>query len=201
MTQYKNQFKKFDIEDQKSFQGDDLNLFVGSSTFWRWTNMQEYFLPKKILNRGFGGSTMRELLKFNEQLILKYKFKKIFIYEGDNDVGRKPEKISEISEQLKYLVHIIHEHQPEAQINYLSIKCSPFREKNCENYKNSNIFFKEYCETEKYLNFINITNSFTDENGEISNELFNEKDSIHSSEKGYKILAKILESHLYSVEK
>ncbi|MBN2663081.1 MAG: hypothetical protein JXR68_05480 [Bacteroidales bacterium] len=197
---YKNQFKKFDIEDQKSFPEDDLNLFVGSSTFRRWTNLQEDFLPKKTLNRGFGGSTMEQLLMFNEQLITKYKFKKIFIYEGDNDVGRKPEKIPIILEQFKKLVAIIHEHQPEAQINYLSIKCSPFREKNCENYKNSNIVFKNYCETEKYLNFIDITKALTDENGEIIREFFNEKDGIHPSEKGYKILAKILMPHLYPVE-
>lgn len=200
MNEYKNQFEKFNREDLKNVPDKDINLFVGSSTFRRWTNIEEDMRPKKVLNRGFGGSTMEQLLTFHEQLITKYKFKKIFIYEGDNDIGKKIDKIPIIIEQFKELENIIHNHQPEAQIYFLSIKCSPFRKRNCSNYKKANQLFKEYCETKNYLRYIDITHAFVDSEGQIIRELFNEKDGIHPSEKGYKILSDILKPFLYPSE-
>lgn len=197
INQYKNQFTKFNEEDNLHFPDNDINLFVGSSTIRHWYTLTEDMHPKKVLNRGFGGSTMRQLLEFSNQLILKYKFKKIFIYEGDNDIGRKRNKVNIVVEQFQELVKIIHTHQPEAEIIFLSIKCSPYRRKNCKNYQLANKIIEDYCKTEQFLKYIDIASGFFDENNNIKTDFFNENDGIHPSEKGYKHLTNILKKHLY----
>ena len=46
-------------------------LFVGSSSFTKWTDVQNYFPGYTIINRGFGGSTLADVLRYEEDVIFK----------------------------------------------------------------------------------------------------------------------------------
>ena len=59
-------------------------LFVGSSSFNYWKDISNYFPGYPIINRGFGGSSLTDIIYFNEETILKYKPKQIYIYCGEN---------------------------------------------------------------------------------------------------------------------
>ena len=60
-------------------------LFVGSSSFNYWKDISNYFPGYPIINRGFGGSSLTDIIYFNQETILKYKPKQIYIYCGEND--------------------------------------------------------------------------------------------------------------------
>ena len=195
MQHYKKIFESFYEQDVKIKPDNDINLFVGSSTFKNWTNINKDLAPYKILNRGFGGSTMAQLLEFRGQLILRYKFKRIFIYEGDNDIGKNPKKIALVLEQLKEIVKHIHIHQPKAKIYVLSLKCSPFRKKSCRNILLANKEFEKYCQSLPYLIYVDIITDFFDKNGILKEDFF--KDGIHPSEKGYMSMAKTIKPYLF----
>ncbi|MBL7727787.1 MAG: hypothetical protein JNM68_08880, partial [Dinghuibacter sp.] len=60
-------------------------LFVGSSSFTNWTNVHEYFPGKTIINRGFGGSSLTDLIRYAGDVIVPYNPKQIVIYCGEND--------------------------------------------------------------------------------------------------------------------
>ncbi len=65
------------------------------------------FRSTTLLNRGFGGSTMADLLYYTDKLIVRYKPKKIFIYEGDNDLAgkkRTPEEILASADSILLLI-------------------------------------------------------------------------------------------------
>src|SRR5262249_7672496 len=62
-------------------------LFVGSSTFRKWTNVQSYFPGYTIINRGFGGSTLPDVIRYAGEIIFPYHPKEIVIYCGDNDLA------------------------------------------------------------------------------------------------------------------
>lgn len=64
-------------------------VFTGSSSIRIWTDLQTRFPEHQIVNSGFGGSQASDLLTFVEELILKYHPKKVFIYEGDNDISAR----------------------------------------------------------------------------------------------------------------
>ena len=62
-------------------------LLVGSSSFTRWTDVQAYFPGYTILNRGFGGSTLSDVLRYEEDVIFQYDPKQVVIYCGENDIA------------------------------------------------------------------------------------------------------------------
>src|SRR5687768_111872 len=74
-------FKKQDAQQAPPANGI---LFVGSSSFTRWRDVQEYFPGYPIINRGFGGSTLPDVIRYSYDIILPYKPKQVLIYCGEN---------------------------------------------------------------------------------------------------------------------
>ena len=55
-------------------------LLIDSSSFTKWTDVQDYFPGYTILNRGFGGSTLQDVIRYADDIIFKYNPKQIVIY-------------------------------------------------------------------------------------------------------------------------
>ena len=64
-----NSFKK---EDSAHFPPKNAILFVGSSSFHMWTDVQNYFPGYTIINRGFGGSALPDVIRFAPDIIFPY---------------------------------------------------------------------------------------------------------------------------------
>src|ERR1044071_633737 len=62
-------------------------LFVGSSSFHFWTDVQDYFPGYAIINRGFGGSSLPDVIHYANDIIFPYQPKQIVIYCGENDLA------------------------------------------------------------------------------------------------------------------
>jgi len=194
---YEKRIIEFEQEDAQKFPAPDVNLFVGSSSIRRWYSLKRDMEPKPILRRGFGGSDMKSLLLLYDKLIKPYTFSKLFVYEGDNDLsGRKgyPQKVLDLFIQIEEKAHV---QCPNAEIIFISIKCSPTRERYWNKFMAANKLFEEYCSTKPYLNFIDIASAMFDKNGKANKELFNEHDGIHPSQKGYETIAQIIKPYLY----
>src|SRR5690606_15634974 len=83
-----------------------------------------------ILNRGFGGSTLPDLIRYADDIIIPYQPKQILIYCGDNDLASSDEVTPEIVlERFKELHQIIREHLgKKVSIVYVAIKPSVSRQ-------------------------------------------------------------------------
>jgi lysophospholipase L1-like esterase len=101
-------------------------LFVGSSSFTRWNDLQAAFPGYPVLNRAFGGSTLKDVIRFSYDVILPYKPKQVLIYCGENDLA-SADSIStdEVLRRVQTLFAIIRTNLPETQISFVSIKPSP----------------------------------------------------------------------------
>src|SRR5919202_6508982 len=62
-------------------------VFVGSSSFQKWKDVQDYFPGYKIINRGFGGSSLPDVIRYADDVIIPYQPKQVVIYCGDNDLA------------------------------------------------------------------------------------------------------------------
>ena len=130
-------------------------VFTGSSSIRFWTDVQKRFPKYHILNTGFGGSQTNDLLYHLDKLVLRYKPKQVFIYEGDNDISDK-KKPKEISKTTRKLIAKIQESLPEAKIVLISAKPSISRWKLRRKYKKLNRYLLAIAEELPHVSYANV---------------------------------------------
>lgn len=193
-TRFKHEIKTLKSKVYNFSKGEEIYLFTGSSSIRKWKNIANYFPEKNIINNGFGGSQMSDLLFYAKKLILKRSPTKIFIYEGDNDLGSNKTS-TEILTTTKILIEKIESKLPKADIIIISAKPSLSRWPLKKKYLELNSDFKKYCDSKSNLSFADVWNPMLDGNGKPIETLFIE-DGLHMNSKGYDIWAKVLEKYM-----
>ena len=192
---------RFEKEIQTLVAGDtslsnkNLILFTGSSSIRVWNSLKQDFPKHNVVNRGFGGSEMKDLLYYVEPLILKHKPKKIFIYEGDNDInaGKTPEEILKTADELLKL--ILARLPKKVEIIFISAKPSVARWQLKEQYQVFNSQLKEWTSKHKRVKFADVWTPMLDDKGQVRTDLFVE-DNLHMNQKGYEIWTTVLRKYL-----
>lgn len=165
-------------------------VFAGSSSIRKWTNLTESFPKLQVIGRGFGGSTMADLLHFADRLITVYKPKTVLIYEGDNDLnaGKKPEVVvSEFKELATKLRHDL----PDAKIWFISVKPSPSRWKIANLAQQVNTDIANYVKSDEHLGYIDVWNPMLGSDGKPRPDIF-VADNLHMNGKGYEIWTRVI---------
>ncbi|WP_236951557.1 GDSL-type esterase/lipase family protein [Mariniflexile rhizosphaerae] len=168
-------------------------VFTGSSSIKMWKNIQELFPEYQIINSGFGESQTIDLLNYTDDLILKYKPKKIFIYEGDNDISDK-KRLKDILNSFSIIISKIKKENTEAQIILISSKPSIARWHLKRKYMRFNKKLKEMCEDDDHLEFVNVWDIML-ENRKVNKELFID-DGLHMNDEGYKLWYSVIKNHV-----
>lgn len=159
-------------------------VFTGSSSVRMWSSLKQSFPAHQILNTGFGGSQAADLLYHLEPLVLRYKPKKVFIYEGDNDISaKKPPR--EIIATTHKIITAIHTQDPETQIIIIAAKPSLSRWKLRAKYKRLNRKFKKISENHPLLTYVDIWSPMLD-GRKVKKDIFI-ADGLHMNQKGYDI--------------
>jgi lysophospholipase L1-like esterase len=191
---YAEEFTMFANEDKKGIDTTNLVVFIGSSTLRKWTDMQRYFPQSNILNHGFGGSRLAEAIYFADKFVYQYKPAQVVLYEGDNDLGGGI-PVETLFADLKRFVHQTEIKLPKTQIVLLSVKYSPRRNAQREQFKAYNAKMKEFAATKTNLKYVDIASVVLNENGTYRKELFT-SDSLHVNAECYKLFAKQIEPFL-----
>ncbi|MFZ1558572.1 MAG: GDSL-type esterase/lipase family protein [Saprospiraceae bacterium] len=170
----------------------DIILFVGSSSFTYWKDVQKDLNNPMILNRGFGGSTLVDLWRYKDDVIFAYKPKQIVIYCGENDVASSENvSSSEVAGRFKKLYKNIRKKYPDIPIAFISLKPSPSRWKMKYRMREANHLIRQFAEAENNFVFVDIWDKMLNENGYPKSEIFT-ADSLHMNKYGYEIWAKAL---------
>ncbi|KUJ52280.1 GDSL-type esterase/lipase family protein [Chryseobacterium sp. JAH] len=184
--------QNFKTLDQQSAPPSNAILLVGSSSFTKWQNVSDYFPGKIIINRGFGGSRLTDLNSYSEDLLNPYQPKQIIIYCGENDFADDAQlKADVVVDRLKVFYKKIREKFPNIQVDFISIKYSPSREKLWPQMKEANKKIAKFMKKEKNAEFIDITKIMNDANGNVRKDLFVE-DMLHMTPEGYQLWTKVM---------
>src|SRR5215469_6462501 len=168
-------------------------LFVGSSSFTKWTDIQKYFPGYTIINRGFGGSSLPDVIHYENDVIFKYDPKQIVIYYGENDIAGSSEVTGQIVfERFEQLFKDIRAKYPKVPIIYISMKPSPSRWSMKDKMMEGNKLIKKFLEMQKKTVFVNVWNSMLGPDGKPKPDIFIE-DKLHMNAKGYAIWQKKLQ--------
>jgi len=173
-----------------SINTQNLVLFTGSSSVRMWKDINAYFPRYNVLNRGFGGSYMVDLVYYFDKLILPYTPKQIFIYEGDNDINAK-KTTEEVLQQADDLLVLIRAKLPKkTNVVFIGAKPSIAREALRPQYEAFNTAFKAWTKKNK-VGYVDVWTPMLNPDGTLMRDLFIE-DGLHMNKKGYDIWAKAL---------
>ena len=162
-------------------------LFAGSSSFTLWQDVQDYFPGFTIINRGFGGSTLPDLIRYANDIIFPYAPKQIVIYCGENDLAASDTVTSEmVTARFISLFTLIRSKLPDVKITYISMKPSPSRWQLADRFMTGNQLIREYIESQSNASFVNIWDKMLNEDYLPDPDLFLE-DMLHMNPKGYRI--------------
>lgn len=194
--QFDNEIAAFKKQDSVSFPEKHSILFVGSSSFRLWKNINNDFSSFTIINRGFGGSALPDVIRYADKIILPYHPKLIVIYCGENDIAASDTVTPEmVAERFKTLFQIIRNKLQDVSVAFVSIKPSPSRWHMKERMIKANELIKKYLESENNTKFINVWNVMLGADGNPLPDIFI-ADNLHMNEKGYVIWKKIIEPYL-----
>jgi lysophospholipase L1-like esterase len=187
------QFKK---QDSASFPPKNAIVFVGSSSFRKWQDVQSYFPGYTIINRGFGGSTLPDVIRYANDIITPYHPKQVVIYCGDNDLASSDSITPAIVlNRFKQLFNVVRKKLPNANITFVSIKPSPSRAKLMTRMRQTNALIKSFLKTKRNTDYIDVFDPMLAPNRKPIPGIFVE-DSLHMNAKGYAIWKKAIEPHL-----
>lgn len=186
-------FKK---QDSNSFPSKNAILFVGSSSFTNWTDVQSYFPKHTIINRGFGGSALTDVIRYANDVIIPYQPKQIVIYCGENDLASSDTVTAQmVSARFKNLFTLIRKNNSTVPVAFISLKPSLSRKHLWPKMVQANQLIKNYLSTKKRTAFIDVYNKMFNKDGTIMQDIFIE-DDLHMNAKGYAIWQKAIEPYL-----
>lgn len=187
-----NEIKTFRTQDSIQKPQDGMILFIGSSSFRLWKSAKEDFHNETIVNRAFGGATLEDLIYWQNDIVLKYKPKKIFIYCGENDIASSEKVTPEIVlDRYKALHTTLRNQFPEVTIVFVSIKPCILRWAMKDRMMAANALISVYLKQDSNAVFVNIWDKML-ENDEPMKDIFIQ-DNLHMNSKGYAIWHKELE--------
>ena len=100
-------------------------LFVGSSTIRMWPHLADDF-AFPVIQRGFGGSTIADVERYFDDIVIPYKPARIVLYAGDNDIDAKQQP-ADLFARLKRLLDRKTAALGATPVYFVSVKPSPSR--------------------------------------------------------------------------
>lgn len=173
---------RFAAGDRKNAPPSDPILFVGSSSIVMWQSA-EAFPGYPIVNRGFGGSHISDVLHYYEQVVRPYDPKLIVFYCGDNDIasGKTPERV--LADFAKFRARVSEDFGSVPMI-YIPIKPCRSRWEFWPKSSEVNQTIEKQARSDASLIYADTASVLYDVNGEPDASLFLD-DQLHLNADGY----------------
>ena len=180
---FEEEIARFEAADRAQPPDSGGIVFVGSSSFRLWPNLAGDFPGRTVLNRGFGGSTLPDVIHFAPRVVLPYRPRLVVLYAGDNDLaaGRSAEQVAD---DFRTFVRVVRQARPATRIAYVSIKPSPSRWALAEQARRANALIASEIARDSLAAFVDVFTPMLGTNGRPRPELF-VADSLHMSPAGY----------------
>jgi lysophospholipase L1-like esterase len=185
-TNYDAEIAAFEAEDKATPPPADGILFVGSSSIRLWAGLKEAFPGKPVIQRGFGGSTLSDVIRYMPRVILPYKPKQVVLYVGDNDLGQNNVTARAFYSQFLTFFALVRKQLPSATITYIAIKPSPSRRQFMPVAAEANQLIKQYLSGQRNTSFADVYTPMLGTGGQPRPELYI-ADSLHMSPQGYEV--------------
>lgn len=193
-AKYSKEFNRFAAEVEAGIDSTRLVVFIGSSTINGWKNLPTVFPKSNVVNRGFGGSQLTDVIYYADKILYPLNPAQIVLYEGDNDLGANV-SVEQLYFDLQVFVRTTELKFPKTEIVLLSVKYSPFRDKQRAKITRYNELMKKFAETKTNVKYIDIASITINKDGSYRRELFLE-DNLHVNSRCYELYKEKIEPYL-----
>jgi lysophospholipase L1-like esterase len=195
---FEDSIKAFETADKIHPPPPNATIFVGSSTFEHWKTLEQEFSQFKAVNRGFGGSTLRECTYYAGRIVTKYRPHRVVLYAGTNDIADNVPGL-EVYKRTVAFVQRVRQDMPKVDITIISNSMAPCRVRWEKEFEIANSSIRAFTKREPHLQYIDVTATMRDANGKVRSDLFG-ADQLHMNAKGYAIWHKLITDALNSFE-
>lgn len=171
-------------------------LFLGSSSIRLWHSLAEDMHPIPVIQRGFGGARLNDLLYYTERLVNVPSPRAIVVFAGTNDITPSAAKApQELLTSYQKFVAQVRSALPAVPIYYIAITPSPRRWQVWPIVQRANRLIQQYTGSDEFLHYIDTGPALLDSYGEPDEDHY-VFDGLHLSDSGYNIWREIIYSRL-----
>ena len=198
---FESEILQFEQQDRLQMPPAGAIVLTGSSSIARWNRQAPAALaPLTVIPRGFGGSTMHELLYYLDRVALVYKPRAILIYEGDNDTAADPPvPTAAIVADLQQIIARVHEKFPECRIYVLSVKPSVLRRPRWALAQQVNSAYRKIAAENPLVYYVDVASYLLNKDGTVMTDIFVD-DDLHLNELGNAIWGAAIKAALMPME-
>jgi lysophospholipase L1-like esterase len=167
-------------------------VFYGSSSFRLWDTLAEDFDPR-VLNLGFGGSTLEACDYFFARLVPPVHPRSLLLYAGDNDLG-DGRSAEESLRWLRSLADKVSASLGAIPFGFVSVKPSPARYAIQDRIRSFNELARREVESRRSGYYVDVFPEMLDQSGKPRAELCLE-DGLHLNRNGYRLWSRVLGSY------
>ena len=201
IERYEDEIENFRRFDNRNTLAKNPILFIGSSSIRYWETSKA-FPDLPIINRGFGGASIPEIIYYYDDIIKKHSPSILIVYcDIDVEQGKSP---SSTVDAFKELVNKVKTDFPQTQILILSMKSTFIDEILGKDVRKNKIItndkLNEYCNDEKNLHFVDITNTMLNSDGGLRSDIFL-SDGMHMNPLGYTLWNPVIRKEINGLSK
>ena len=190
-SQWEPDIRRFEEEDRRNPPTAGGVVFVGSSSIRMWESLARDFPDLRVLNRGFGGSQLDDVLHYADRVVLPYRPRVVVLYAGDNDLaaGRTP---AAVFADYRALVDLVRRRLPETRVVFVAVKPSLARWNIVDRIRETNTLVRAYADRDPArLAYADVFTPMLGPDGRPRPELFLD-DGLHMTPQGYALWTGVL---------
>jgi hypothetical protein len=196
---WQNDILKFEQLDKSSSYPANSILFAGSSSIRLWSTLEKDMAPYPVIQRGFGGSKLSDLLVYAHRIFDPHSCSAIVLFVGNDITGSDQDKSpQEVAFLFRNVLKTIRKSHPETPVFWIEITPTALRWKVWPEIQKANSLIKNICDKQKNLYYITTDFAFLNKDGMPKDELFRE-DKLHLNEKGYEVWTDLIKKELWKV--
>jgi lysophospholipase L1-like esterase len=172
-------------------------VFYGSSSIRGWDTLTADIGDPRVVNLGFGGSTLEACAHFFERLVVPVDPASLIVYAGDNDLGDGSPPARVVDAFRRLLAKVLRD-LGTRPFGFMAIKPSPARASLLGRMREVNEAIRHELASHPSTFFIDVFEPMLDARGEPRPELFLE-DGLHLGRAGYDLWRAILQTFRHRI--
>lgn len=199
ITRYSDQIEALEAKAAADSISDIDVMFFGSSSIRLWKGLEEMMSPLRVVNRGYGGATVRDI-HYNYSSIMAHYKPKAFVVFCDNDIAGNANDLTtgEVLDHYRLLFQRLDKDYPGTPVFFLSWKYSELRAGLRDKQRTVNHLIEEYAGISDQVTFVDVNSLLLGKDGDVNPALF-EKDNLHINRDGYLLWTSVLKPQLMDI--